>query len=274
VSGFAVLIPARYASTRFPGKPLADLAGRPMVVHVCERSRESGAEPVCVATDDERIAQAVRTHGFEARMTRAAHATGTERIAEAAAQLSSLPGPARFADLPPGPLRDGLAPGRFGIVVPLAAGGRTSGLLVVGDRASGAPYGEEDLDFAQALARQAQAALEGARLHQVALEKERQDRELQIAHGIQRSLFPRAIPSVPGLELAGATAFTSPDMESTEQGAANGHLNGAIDDIQLRTWGIQLVDGRMPGFAAIVGCAKSNEAAVQKFVDSRSKASK
>lgn len=88
MSGFAVLIPARYASTRFPGKPLVDLAGRPMVVHVCERARESGAEPVCVATDDERIAQAVREHGFEARMTRAAHATGTERIAEAAAQLA------------------------------------------------------------------------------------------------------------------------------------------------------------------------------------------
>ena len=68
---------------------------------------------------------------------------------------------------------------------------------------------------------------------------------------------------MPGIDLAGATAFTSPDMESAEEGAANGHLNGAIDDIQLRTWGIQLVDGRMPGFAAIVGCAKSNEAAVQ-----------
>ncbi|MEX0638222.1 MAG: 3-deoxy-manno-octulosonate cytidylyltransferase [Burkholderiales bacterium] len=87
MSGFAVLIPARFASTRFPGKPLADLAGKPMVVRVCERARQSGAAPVCVATDDERIAQAVRAHGFEARMTRADHASGTERIAEAAAQL-------------------------------------------------------------------------------------------------------------------------------------------------------------------------------------------
>jgi len=87
VSGFAVLIPARFASTRFPGKPLADLAGKPMVVRVCERARESGAAPVCVATDDERIAQAVRAHGFEARMTKPGHASGTERIAEAAAQL-------------------------------------------------------------------------------------------------------------------------------------------------------------------------------------------
>ncbi|HEX5093559.1 MAG TPA: 3-deoxy-manno-octulosonate cytidylyltransferase [Burkholderiales bacterium] len=87
MSGFAALIPARYASTRFPGKPLADLAGKPMVVRVCERARESGAAPVCVATDDPRIAAAVRAHGFEARMTRPEHASGTERIAEAAAAL-------------------------------------------------------------------------------------------------------------------------------------------------------------------------------------------
>ena len=84
---FAAIIPARFASTRFPGKPLADLGGKPMVVRVCERARDSGADPVCVATDDARIAQAVREHGFDARMTRAEHASGTERIAEAAAQL-------------------------------------------------------------------------------------------------------------------------------------------------------------------------------------------
>jgi 3-deoxy-manno-octulosonate cytidylyltransferase (CMP-KDO synthetase) len=87
VTRFAAVIPARYASTRFPGKPLADLGGKPMVVRVCERARASGADPVCVATDDARIADAVRAHGFEARMTRAEHASGTDRIAEAAAQL-------------------------------------------------------------------------------------------------------------------------------------------------------------------------------------------
>ena len=87
MSGFAVLIPARHASTRFPGKPLADLAGKPMVVRVCERARESGADAVCVATDDQRIADVVRSHGFEARMTRAEHPSGTDRIAEAAAAL-------------------------------------------------------------------------------------------------------------------------------------------------------------------------------------------
>ena len=67
---------------------------------------------------------------------------------------------------------------------------------------------------------------------------------------------------MPGFALAGGTAFTSPDNGADGNGA-DGHLNGPIDDIQLRTWGIQLVDGRMPGFAAIVGAAKSNEVAVQ-----------
>lgn len=64
----------------------------------------------------------------------------------------------------------------------------------------------------------------------------------------------------PGFRLAGGTSFTSPEFEKEEGGG--GYLNGPIDDIQLRSWGIQLVDGRMPGFAAIVGAAHSNEAAV------------
>lgn len=66
---------------------------------------------------------------------------------------------------------------------------------------------------------------------------------------------------MPGLELAGGTAFTSPNGNGSN--GHDGHLNGPIDDIQLRSWGIQLVDGRMPGFAAIVGAAKSNEVAVK-----------
>ncbi len=84
---FHVIIPARYASTRFPGKPLADIAGKPMVVRVCERAAASGAAGVHVATDDERIASAVRAHGYEALMTRADHASGTDRLAEAAETL-------------------------------------------------------------------------------------------------------------------------------------------------------------------------------------------
>jgi 3-deoxy-manno-octulosonate cytidylyltransferase (CMP-KDO synthetase) len=84
---FHVVIPARYASSRFPGKPLADLAGKPMVVRVCEQAAKSGAAGVHVATDDERIASAVRAHGYSAIMTRADHASGTDRIGEAAKKL-------------------------------------------------------------------------------------------------------------------------------------------------------------------------------------------
>jgi 3-deoxy-manno-octulosonate cytidylyltransferase (CMP-KDO synthetase) len=84
---FHVVIPARYASTRFPGKPLADLGGKPMVVRVCERAAKSGAAGVHVATDDERIAAAVRGAGYSALMTRADHPSGTDRLAEAAKRL-------------------------------------------------------------------------------------------------------------------------------------------------------------------------------------------
>jgi 3-deoxy-manno-octulosonate cytidylyltransferase (CMP-KDO synthetase) len=84
---FTVVIPARYASSRFPGKPLANIAGRPMVVRVCERAARSGAAAIHVATDDVRIAKAVREHGFSAVMTRADHPSGTDRIAEVARKL-------------------------------------------------------------------------------------------------------------------------------------------------------------------------------------------
>lgn len=81
---FRVVIPARYASTRFPGKPLALLAGRPMIRHVFDRATASGAAEVVVATDDERIADAARAFGAPVVMTRADHASGTERVAEVA----------------------------------------------------------------------------------------------------------------------------------------------------------------------------------------------
>jgi acetyl-CoA synthase len=68
---------------------------------------------------------------------------------------------------------------------------------------------------------------------------------------------------LPGFKLAGGTSFTSPESGVGGDEGSDGHLNGPIDDIRLRTWGIQLVDGRMPGFAAIVGCAKTNAVAVQ-----------
>jgi 3-deoxy-manno-octulosonate cytidylyltransferase (CMP-KDO synthetase) len=85
---FHVIIPARYASTRFPGKPLADLAGKPMVVHVCERAARSGAASVHVATDDKRIFDVVKAHGHRAIVTRADHPSGTDRLAEAARKLA------------------------------------------------------------------------------------------------------------------------------------------------------------------------------------------
>jgi sigma-B regulation protein RsbU (phosphoserine phosphatase) len=121
---------------------------------------------------------------------------------EPATLRHDLPAPRCVAELPGGALRDALAGARFALAVPLAAGERLSGLLAVGERPAGRGFGEEDLEFAGALARQAQAALEGARLHRVRLEKERQDRDLQIARGIQQSLFPRSSPRVEGFEVA------------------------------------------------------------------------
>jgi 3-deoxy-manno-octulosonate cytidylyltransferase (CMP-KDO synthetase) len=80
---FKVVIPARYASTRLPAKPLAEIAGRPMIQWVIGAARQSGAEEVLVATDDERVLQASAPHAV---MTRADHVSGTDRIAEVAEQ--------------------------------------------------------------------------------------------------------------------------------------------------------------------------------------------
>ncbi|MFI3155650.1 MAG: 3-deoxy-manno-octulosonate cytidylyltransferase [Methylococcaceae bacterium] len=81
---FKVVIPARYGSTRLPGKPLLNIAGKPMIAHVCERAQEADADEIIVATDDQRIFQAVAGLGIKAVMTRADHQSGTERIAEVA----------------------------------------------------------------------------------------------------------------------------------------------------------------------------------------------
>jgi 3-deoxy-manno-octulosonate cytidylyltransferase (CMP-KDO synthetase) len=79
---YIVVIPARYGSTRFPGKPLAIIHGKPMIQHVVERSVEAGATRVIVATDDERIAKVVGSFGAEVCMTSNTHESGTTRIAE------------------------------------------------------------------------------------------------------------------------------------------------------------------------------------------------
>jgi 3-deoxy-manno-octulosonate cytidylyltransferase (CMP-KDO synthetase) len=91
-----VLIPARMASTRLPGKPLADIAGRPMIVHVADRAAKAGAGRVVVATDSEDIAAVVRAHGHEALLTRADHPSGSDRIHEALCRLDPQ-GKAEFA---------------------------------------------------------------------------------------------------------------------------------------------------------------------------------
>lgn len=84
---FIAIIPARAASTRLPGKPLLDIAGKPMVVRTAERASQSGADRVVVATDAADIQAAARQHGFEALLTRADHPTGTDRLAEVAERL-------------------------------------------------------------------------------------------------------------------------------------------------------------------------------------------
>jgi sigma-B regulation protein RsbU (phosphoserine phosphatase) len=116
--------------------------------------------------------------------------------------LASLDMPRAVAELPKGPLRLRLEQARLALAVPLSRGGRVEGLLAIGERASGTPFSPEDREMAQALARQALAALDNARLLRVREEKLRQDRELQIAREIQRSLFPPQQPELPGFDVA------------------------------------------------------------------------
>ena len=85
---FKVVIPARYASTRLPGKPLLDIAGKPMVIRVAEQASKSGAASVVIATDFEKIVQVAKAHQVEALLTRVDHISGTDRIAEVAQALN------------------------------------------------------------------------------------------------------------------------------------------------------------------------------------------
>lgn len=87
VMNFTVLVPARLGSSRLPNKPLADIGGQPMVVRVAKRALESGARRVVVAADDPLIIQACAAHAVEAVLTRTDHASGSDRLAEAAAML-------------------------------------------------------------------------------------------------------------------------------------------------------------------------------------------
>jgi 3-deoxy-manno-octulosonate cytidylyltransferase (CMP-KDO synthetase) len=85
---FKVVIPARYASSRLPAKPLLDIAGKPMVVRVAEQAQRSGAEDVVIATDHQGIFDVVAQHGYQVVMTREDHLSGTDRIAEVAAHFN------------------------------------------------------------------------------------------------------------------------------------------------------------------------------------------
>jgi 3-deoxy-manno-octulosonate cytidylyltransferase (CMP-KDO synthetase) len=84
MSDYKIVIPARYASSRLPGKPLIDLAGKPMIQHVYERALAAGVSEVVIATDDARIKLAAEAFGAEVVMTSLDHENGTERIAEVA----------------------------------------------------------------------------------------------------------------------------------------------------------------------------------------------
>jgi len=84
---FKVVIPARYGSTRLPGKPLLDIAGKAMIAHVCQRAIEAEADEVVVATDDQRIFDQVTALGLKVVMTDANHQSGTERITEVAVKM-------------------------------------------------------------------------------------------------------------------------------------------------------------------------------------------
>jgi 3-deoxy-manno-octulosonate cytidylyltransferase (CMP-KDO synthetase) len=88
MSDFNVVIPARYASQRLPGKPLTDIVGKPMIQHVYERASESGASEIVIATDDERIAAAARGFSASVCMTACDHVSGTDRIAEVVQKMA------------------------------------------------------------------------------------------------------------------------------------------------------------------------------------------
>ena len=133
------------------------------------------------------------------------HAGQSGPVPPAAARLAldGLAAPTALSELPEGPLRRCLAEARLALAVPLSDGERTDGVLAIGERSSGTPFSAEDRQVAATLARQARAALENSRLQRVREQKERQDRELQIAREIQESLFPQRPPEVPGFEVAG-----------------------------------------------------------------------
>ncbi len=126
---------------------------------------------------------------------------GSQPLADTEA-WETLKGPTPVDRLPESDLRGLLVAQRLALLVPMPSGERAAGFVALGERISGMAFTDEDYDFAQTLARQAMAALETTRLHRLRVEKQRRDRELQIAREIQQSLFPKSWPAIPGFEVA------------------------------------------------------------------------
>ncbi len=108
----------------------------------------------------------------------------------------------RVSELPEGAVKGLMTRMRIGLVAPVVIAGRCEAMLLAGERSSGRSFADEDCEFAATLARQTVGALQTIRLHEVSIEKERQDREIEIAREIQQSLFPKALPQYRGFEIA------------------------------------------------------------------------
>lgn len=137
------------------------------------------------------------------RGARLPDAGGLLTEAEVGTALAAAPATLAVEALPEGRLRDLLDGARLSHVVRLIAGGRDQGFFAIGGRGAGAGLSEENGDFAMTLGRQGLAALEAVRMHRMRVQKERQDRELQIAKGIQQDLFPKSRPPLVGFDVAG-----------------------------------------------------------------------
>ena len=122
--------------------------------------------------------------------------------AESMRLVAILRGTVPVARLPPSAIRERVESTRMRLVVPLRLGDSVEGFIAVGDKIDGSALSDEDIDFVKTIGSETLAALTGARMQKVRVEKERQDRELQLAREIQESLFPESRPSIPGFELA------------------------------------------------------------------------
>lgn len=198
---------------------------------------------------------------------------------EARAALDALDAPRAVSELPAGPLRRRLDEARLALAVPLVSSAGVAGVLAIGERASGRPFSTEDREIALALARQAQAAFENAHLLRVREEKLRQDRELQVARGIQQSLLPPRPPALAGLELA---ALSRPCFEVGGDAydwipLADGRLGLVVADVAGKGTPASLLMASTHAFVhALAGEAPPAElvARLNRFLFARTQASR